>query len=451
MNSKRSLKWVSEIIWLLLIVAGVVILSGLFRGLSAPADTLAPAKPTLRVTPIFSPTPPLIDDDSPAPTIDPFSTPTPTPNGPPPTFDATLRAFLKQTARPTGLPLPTLLPTATPLPTLSAISHRRYSAQNLRLGTVAPFGDNLSISYGDWISWSPDGQTLAINLRTGNLKAKGWEATNIALIDVNGRNLQNLTSGFMPKWSPSSGFIAYLDNDDNLDYMYVRILDIKTKQITLVTTITTTNNSGVFPTLAWLSENELLYYQDGVILFDYQTGQKTELFNMVSPSLSINPDAPMNGLAAEPNHGLIASASRDMLVIFEKSITGFRILKQMEGVDNRAALAFSPDGKSLAYVPLGGEVKITSVFDDMPDVDFPAPSHRPVWSISWSPDSASLIYVDSEGVHLVNRDGSGLQLIQGLPKDITSIVWSSQGTILLPSYDSNSHRSFFKLPILPFP
>jgi Tol biopolymer transport system component len=350
-------------------------------------------------------------------------------------------------AAPTGQPLPTPWPTLTPLPALSPSSNSPFSVQNLRFGPAAALNKELLDPFGN-VSWSPNGQTLAFSLYTGSWKAGGgWAATDIALADANGQNVQNLVPGFIPKWSPSGNLIAYFDYSDNLDDLYIRIVDVNTKRVTPVTTI---KRGGEFPTLAWLSESELLYYQDTVILFDYQTSQKSELFDMVTPPLSVTSARPMSALATAPKQGLIVAASGEALVILERSATGIHLLKQLEGVNYKEALAISPDGSVLAYVaPLKQEIKIVSIYNDALAIELPPPSHGPAGPIAWAPDGASLVYADSEGVHLVNRDGSGLQKIEGLPQGRSRLAWSPRGdSLALSSNASDVFFTLFSLPVL---
>lgn len=73
---------------------------------------------------------------------------------------------------------------------------------------------------------------------------------------------------------------------------------------------------------------------------------------------------------------------------------------------------------------------------DTPAVELPWASHGTAWSVAWSPDGASLVYVDADGVHMVNHDGSGLRRIQELPDGILRLAWSPQGTSLILSQDS---------------
>lgn len=354
---------------------------------------------------------------------------TPTPPSQPPVL----------TMAPPAPPLPTSemdrLPvwaSPTPLPPLSAGIPGQFSVQNITLGQAAQLNAELSAPLGD-ISWSPDGRMLAFGLATGGKKRGAeWPLTDVALVDASSRNVQRLVPGFNPTWSPSGNLIAYLDYSDSLDELYVRIVDIHTRQSTLVAAL---ERGGVFPILAWLSDTELLYYQDTVILYNYRTDQKSKWFETVTPPFSIPSSFPFQCLATLPSQGLIATASGDTLIVWERGENGIRVLKQLEGVDN-CALAFSPDGNALAYVSgPTQQIKIVPTRSDDRVVELPWASRGTAWSVSWSPDGASLVYVDADGVHMVNRDGSGLGRILQLP-GVVRVVWPSRGGSLTLNMDS---------------
>jgi dipeptidyl aminopeptidase/acylaminoacyl peptidase len=296
-----------------------------------------------------------------------------------------------------------------------------------------PFGD---------IAWSPDGQTLAFSLYTGSWKTGAkWPLTDVALVDANGQNVRRLAPGFDPVWSPSGNLIAYLEYNDDLSEGYIRIVDVTTGQVTSVTTI---KRGGVYPILAWASGAELLYYQDTVVLFDYTTGQKSDLLaGLTLPST----ESPLQILITLPEHSLIAAASGHVLIILERDKNGIHVLRQLEGVDN-SALAFSPDGNALAYVSgLNQQVKIVSTRGDDSVVALPLASRGTAWSMAWSPDGASLVYADSDGVHLVNRDGAGLQGLEGLPPHGTPrLAWSRRGSLTLSINTSDVFFTLFSLP-----
>lgn len=364
---------------------------------------------------------------------------TPTPHSPPPVI----------TTEPAILPVPTSelasLPvwaSPTPLPPLSASIPGQFSVQNITLGQAAPLNAGLANHFGH-VGWSPDGQMLAFSLSKGRINAGGWTLTDIALVSAEGKDVQSLAPGFIPKWSPDGNLIAYLAYSDDLTNLYVRVVDVESRQVTEVTSI---QRDGVFPILAWLSATELLYFQDDLMLFDYATGQKSKLLESV-PSVSvITTETPLKYLATDPEQGLIVAASKEVILILQRDGKEIHLLKQLpEGVDNEA-MAISPDGSALVYVSaVSQQVKIVPTRGDAPAVELPWASRGTAWSVAWSPDGASLVYVDADGVHMVNRDGSGLRRIQELSAGILRLAWSPQGTSLILSQDSGL---LLNLPVL---
>lgn len=359
-----------------------------------------------------------------------FRGPTPTPDSPPPVIAPEPSILAVPTSELASLPV---WASPTPLPPLSASVPGQFSVQNVTFGQATPLNAGLANHFGR-VAWSPDGQMLAFSLGTGGKKRGAeWPLTDIVLVDASGRNVQRVIPGFDPVWSPSGDLIAYLDYSDNLDELYVRVVDIHTRQSTLVTTI---RRGDVFPILAWMSDTELLYYQNTVILFDYHTAQRCELFEMITPPILISSSSPFQILATLPEQGLIAVASGHALVVLERDTNGIHVLRQLEGVDN-PALAFSPDGIALAYVSAQTQqVKIVPTRGDALAVELPWASRGTAWSVAWSPDGASLVYVDADGVHVVNRDGSGLRSIQELSQGVLRVAWSPQGSPLILSQDT---------------
>lgn len=341
-------------------------------------------------------------------------------------------------------PKPPVWSSPTALPTISAVSNGyRFSVQHLTFGASRAFDERLVNDHE--ISWSPKEEGLfAFTSPTGEwqeVRGGLWPVTDIALGNVDGKNLQKLTRGFKPIFSPSGNLIAYLQYSENLDELYIKIIDLDSQKISMVTTIP---RGGVFPILAWLSDTELLYYQDAVILFEYKSGQKQDLLSLANSSLKSS--SPLKYLATAPQHDLMAVASGELLVILHRNEEKISVLQELEGVDN-SAIAFSPDGKSLAYVSvLTRQVKVYPVDDATSVIELPSPHRGSARSITWAPDSASLIYLDADGLQMVNRDGSNVQRIETVVTEtLLGVIWEPQGRQLLLSYDSQPIQS---LPVI---
>jgi WD40 repeat protein len=261
----------------------------------------------------------------------------------------------------TGEWTPTPWPTPTPFPTLAAYSTSPYSVQNLQFGSAVPLNKEAYDQLGD-MTWSPDGQTLAYRLRTGivNRGNGGWDLADIVLMDADSLNVRRLITGTMPTWlptwSPTGDLIAYLDYDVDQHEGHIRIVDVATGRITLVTNIV----SGTLrtPIPVWLSDTELLYYEDKLTVFNYATGQKSNLLDdlPLQPTLLSAPY-----LAASPKHNLIAIASYESLIILKREKGVVSLVKSLKDGLDYWNIAFSPDGKDLAYNSLARRLKIVSV------------------------------------------------------------------------------------------
>jgi Tol biopolymer transport system component len=111
-----------------------------------------------------------------------------------------------------------------------------------------------------------------------------------------------------------------------------------------------------------------------------------------------------------------------MLLVMQRDQNGTRILHQLDPVDTGKAV-FSPDGDSVAYVQSPRrQIRIVSLQEsERQPVEFV--HDIPGWPLVWSPDSASIIYSDRQGVFIINRDGSGLRRLTELSEPVVDMHW----------------------------
>lgn len=295
MKNQYIAKWLGRFSLIIMLLFLAFLLSSFLRGVSK--------EPGFTLSQVSVPTPTdsyslQTDGAEPTPltraTSDPNQTPTPVPpllpvpKEPTPTLDPmlwvlpTFDAVVVSTAE--SEPSEPLS-TATPLPPLTADSPNLFSVQNIEFGPLVILREKLpeeSTGVG-FPTWSPDGTLFAFTqptsvvkkgqyeLATGTVVDMYWPESEIIIADASGQDKLSLGPGTELSWSLSSDFIAYINPSDNLEEYYIQIINIKTHQIFVVTTL---KAGKEYSTLAWLSETELVYYQETLILFDYTTGEK---------------------------------------------------------------------------------------------------------------------------------------------------------------------------------
>lgn len=401
--------------------------------------TNSEVKPTPSYDPTFPPTPadtPIPADATPTPNATLHPELFPTSSFAPEMGEADMSMF-EPTARANAEATYRAWPTATALPTLSPDNHAKFASQNLQFTIVHPpsaasLGERLG-GYGGIPAWSPDGSRFVASIAKNPNVKTDWPELSLVIFDAEGNELRELSGahGFFSAWAPSNKLIAYQNWVEAKNEGYVQVVDVDTGKVTPVTTI---HKSDVTPIFHWISDTELLFFNKeagGVVVFDYVTATLYPLLDGATAHLIGADDLenPMKRNTSLPEQGLIALTSGQRGAIVRRNANDtIEVLRLLEGVGSDA-YAFSPDGTLFAYgASSTSTLKIVTVNgkDDM--VSMPPVDGLPT-IVSWAPDSSSLLYVDADGVHLVNRDGSGLRLLENIPGQPSSIKWSSTGNI----------------------
>lgn len=319
-------------------------------------------------------------------------------------------------------------PTPTPLPTLPPGPGWGYRSENMIFGQPEPFGHNLANVHGGAI-WSPTGDMLAVSLQNGRIVETEhgfWMLADVALISKDGELLKVLTPGSPPlAWSPDGRLIAYrgyeLSPAGEISRDFHATIDVKTGQMTEILTY---GDNTPITVPAWLSETQLVYFNQRPLVFNYATGQRQQL---LTPEIleQVPVRRPFRFFTSSPERGIIALGS-SKVVLVERSADTTRVLKIIpDGLDHPEGWAISPDGRYLAYVDSTTRLLKIHGIDNDTLVELPAIG---VHSVSWAPDSESLVYIDNSELMIVNRDGSGLRRIgQSLPFEPFKISWSPRG------------------------
>ena len=361
------------------------------------------------------------------PTLRPTLTPGPTPRAPfPPPPSPLWPTGIPQFTRPTSIATLIPFPTRTPLPSVVPGRSGRLWAENLAFGAPARLGKDLQVPF-QHIEWSPDGNQIAISLFTGEwIKDQAgkpqWEITRITLVGKTGQSVVSLVEGFDPYWSPDAANIAYLARIGGMMPLYIRVVNVQTKQVTQVAAI---GNDGVYPTLAWLSPSELaFYFKDQPMIFDLRNRQTKPLLD---PGLlaQIDRSTLLRNLGTAPGKGILAVGSGKEILLLKWVNGTAQLIRRIEGGADNSRLAISPDGELLAYPAVALRlVKIVGVYDKNINIELPSCRSAPIVG-NWSPDGVSLLF-DCDGAMIVNRDGSGLRSIPNV-SGAWPPIWSPSG------------------------
>jgi WD40 repeat protein len=174
--------------------------------------------------------------------------------------------------------------------------------------------------------------------------------------------------------------------------------------------------------------------EDGSILVeDVATGR-------VLASLSADV-AHLSAVAYSPDGKTVATASRDRRVLVWQDAGDHKILRRVLTGGPQRSLAFSPDGKALAG---GGEDRDVTIWD----LDGDAPARRlaghegPVDAVAFTPDGRSLASAgDDATVRVWNlKKGVAARVLKGHRAPVRALAVSPDGTVLASASDDETVR-----------
>jgi WD40 repeat protein len=164
----------------------------------------------------------------------------------------------------------------------------------------------------------------------------------------------------------------------------------------------------------------------------------------------------VRALAAAPDGKLVASAGDDGAIQLWGPATGKPGLKLTGAGDWQLALAFSPDGRTLASGGYDGKLRTWDVASGKKLVETealpPLPANTPkdaptrplnvVGALAFSPDGKSIALGGSEaGVHLFQAaDGKLVRSLSGHTGSISTLVFHPSGTLLVSASKDRTLR-----------
>ena len=248
----------------------------------------------------------------------------------------------------------------------------------------------------------------------GALWVMGAEGPPIPVVTSHARG-----AGFVWAWSPARDQLAFVTEDhEYADRAEIVLLDPATDERTRITA-----DVGSINTLSWSPNGTALAITSiaaGVYVIDVATGGST----------FIEPDAPLAGVSWSPD-GTQLALGRGRIVVADADGEGDRVLID-HGVAERSALpAWSPDGRTIAYLWMPNEqssnrgsfeLRVIAADGSDPTRLFHSECCVGDWrGPVWSPDGSRIAFYDDVDVRhgswlAVNADGTGS------PERVDSIV-----------------------------
>lgn len=360
------------------------------------------------------------------------------------------------TPEPTGVVIdetPTPWPTYTPLPPLPQEKRDGFWSENLDFGEPVSHESELSVTFpnlksvGGGLEVSPDDTQIATSIWNGEttpwlgkqppgVKIGPVPIWELVLFNLSTGKVTSLARGYNPAWSPDGGNIAFIVSDKNTDSRSLHIVNVVTGETRNATTLASDEPPVYY---AWVSNSELAYYKNQFFVFDTKSGDTRSLVD--AQVLKVDPEYPLTYITSAPQVGVFALASSKEILVFAWQDGLANLIRRLEkGVEN-SYWNLSPDGQVLAFPNASTrQLNLEGVYDEQLSIQI-FPIHGSIFFAGWSPDSSSVFFADSDGVGIVNRDGSGLKRLSSITIDQgpewildgTGIIWLGASGQLLTS------------------
>lgn len=358
--------------------------------------------------------------------------------------------------KPTPLPpisLPTPRITPTPPASLENVpaydSHVLLRAGGIALAAVQSFEAGDSITFK---TWSPDGERflfgrsvqdyVLVDHGNGVGTHASWHDLWIASVDGSVQHkLADIAGSWA--WSPNGRYIAYLTpaNEQGVEGI-LHVADTKRWESREIATC----DLGGMGDLAWLSTDEVICRQNGVMYAVESDGDRTWQLNSVFTFDSI-PDNLMDGMLPpvfqgdyriSPDGEKMAYFYRGYPPLWVSSLDGSGTITITESRFHANSIVWSPDSKQLAYVAPNGNGRVGSDLwvvnadgSNLHRVTVTEYEDARCLEPAWSPDGKVIAYTyrshlpsEPESVWVVNVDGTDSHLLVNLA---STPQWSPRG------------------------
>ena len=295
--------------------------------------------------------------------------------------------------------------------------------------------DGSSIAWNN--HWSPDGKRIAF---TGRNDPKGELA--VFVMNADGSSRHQVThvpaeegGAQWPVWSPNGRQLAIQVNSRaQKNTAHIWIVDVA---------------SGAAQKLAahiqaYLDETPSWFPDGKRIAFQSNRTGKMEVWVMNADGSEPRQVTGVSQPAQRPiRNGFPRVSPRDDSILFTSNRDGANRLYLMTAADG-ATRALTPpgidasegqwssNGVEVVYLILGGSAKGIHILSLATRVDALVPNTENAQGVSLSPDGRQLVYAGSIGreveLHVINRDGAGLQVLTSEPRFHSYPVWSPDGT-----------------------